>query len=113
MRMIDADMIPNYKLDVLAKAGEIEVPCKFRIVHWKDIEAIPTIDPESLPVVQQLLAELEKVKAERDAAVKDIEEAIKLYREDEGWTLLCKFCAVTNSDCSNKCCPKWRGVKED
>lgn len=141
MRIIDADMIPNYKLDGLAKAGEMEVPCKFRIVHWKDIEAMPTIDPESLQVVKQLRAEverlnkgienlsknvenaykqrdelraeLEKVKAERDAAIRDIEEAIKLYREDEGWTLLCKFCAVTNSDCRNECCPKWRGVKED
>lgn len=62
MRLIDADMIPNYKLDVLAKAGEMQVPCKFRIVHWKDIEAMPTIDPESLPVVQQLRAELERLK---------------------------------------------------
>lgn len=57
-------------------------------------------------------AELDRVAAERDAAVKDIEEAIRLYRDDEGWTLLCKFCSVTNSDCSNECHFKWRGVQE-
>lgn len=33
--------------------------------------AAPTIDPESLPIVQQLRAELWKAKAERDAAVKN------------------------------------------
>lgn len=82
MRLIDADMIPNYKLDVLAKAGEMQVPCKFRIVHWKDIEAMPTIDPESLPVVQQLRAELEHEK-------KRTQSAIKCMRS-HGWCAGCK-----------------------
>lgn len=35
------------------------------------IDDQPTIDPETLPIVKKLRAELEKVKAERDAAVKD------------------------------------------
>lgn len=107
MRLIDADMIPNYKLDVLAKAGKMEVPCKFRIVHWKDIEAMPTIDPERLPVVQQLRAELEKVKAERDAAIRDIPK-------------MCKTCRYGNSPCDwcqydpdEELNWEWRGVKED
>lgn len=36
-----------------------------------DILEEPTIDPETLPIVQQLRAELWKTKAERDAAVKN------------------------------------------
>lgn len=32
------------------------------------LDSAPEIDPESLPVVKQLRAELEKVKAERDTA---------------------------------------------
>lgn len=35
-----------------------------------DIQASPEIDPESLPIVKDLKAELEKVKEERDAAIK-------------------------------------------
>lgn len=35
----------------------------------------PTIDPETIPIVRQLRAELARVKAERDAAV-DVDKAI-------------------------------------
>lgn len=35
------------------------------------IEVCPTINPETLPIVQQLRAELARVTAERDAAVKN------------------------------------------
>jgi len=38
-------------------------------------EASPTIDPETLPIVRQLREELAKVTAERDAAVKDADDA--------------------------------------
>lgn len=37
-----------------------------------DISVLPEIPVESLPVVQQLRAELEKVKAERDAAIQEL-----------------------------------------
>lgn len=37
-----------------------------------DISTLPEIDPETLPIVQQLRAELERVTAERDAAVSDL-----------------------------------------
>lgn len=37
----------------------------------------PTIDPETLPVVQDLRKQLEQVTAERDAAVKELEEVTK------------------------------------
>ena len=36
------------------------------------IEVCPTIDPETLPIVQRLKAELAEVKAERDALLKEL-----------------------------------------
>ena len=44
-----------------------------QVLH--DIQASPTIDPESLPIVRQLREELARVTAERDAAVKDADDA--------------------------------------
>lgn len=90
MRLIDADMIPNYKLDVLLEAGEMKVPRKFRIAHWKDIEEVPMVDPESLPIVKQLRAELEKVKAERDAAIRNVEWLVT------GEIKACDYCKKNN-----------------
>lgn len=40
----------------------------------KCISDSPTIDPETMPIVQELRAELERVKAERDAAIKELDE---------------------------------------
>ena len=54
--------------------------------------------------------ELEKVKAERDAAVSDL-ETIMAYKSDT-----CQFCK--NGQCyvrggTKSCLPKWRGQKEE
>lgn len=73
---------------------------------------MPTIDPESLPVVQQLRAELEKVKAERDAAVKDLKECAIEIEAD------CMYCSheingTLCRNCMNGSNWEWRGVKED
>lgn len=57
------------------KLADHERKCRDAIFEL--LSALHTIDPESLPVVRQLRAELEKVKAERDAAVKDIEAIMK------------------------------------
>lgn len=40
-----------------------------QILH--DINAMPTIDPETLPIVQELRVELERVTAERDESRRD------------------------------------------
>ena len=73
------------------------------------IHSAKTIDPESLPIVQQLRAELAQMKAERDAAVKDLLRAAKgcdicvlcvhccedgkpKYRSDEPYMAFCKEC---------------------
>lgn len=43
-------------------------------VHVADIDQIKRIDPETLPAVQELRAKLERVTAERDAAIKELDE---------------------------------------
>lgn len=39
----------------------------------------PTIDPKSLPIVQELRMELESVKAERDAVINELKRMVKEY----------------------------------
>ena len=41
-----------------------------QVLH--DIQASPTIDPETLPIVRQLRAELARMTAERDAALREL-----------------------------------------
>lgn len=58
----------------------------------------------------KVLAELERVTAERDAAVSDL-ETIMAYNSDT-----CQFCK--NGQCyvrggTKSCLPKWRGQKEE
>lgn len=70
----------------------------------------PTIDPETLPIVQQLRKELAKVTAERDAAVSDLED-IMAYNSDT-----CQLCE--NNRCyvrggTKPCFPKWRGPQKE
>lgn len=75
----------------------------------KAATALSTLQAENA----KLLAELEKVKAERDAAVSDL-ETIMAY--GGGNLDTCQFCK--NSQCyarggTNLCLPEWRGQKED
>lgn len=49
MRLIDADMLPNYWIMGALRCGKMEKnPAEMRIVFWDDIKSMPTIDPESL-----------------------------------------------------------------
>ena len=68
--------------------------------------ALSTLQAEN----EKLRAELEQVKAERDAAVSDL-ETIMAYNSDT-----CQFCK--NGQCyvrggTKSCLPKWRGQKEE
>ena len=46
MELIDRNAMPNYWLMGIATVGEKEWnPAEMRIVLWKDIEAMPVIDP--------------------------------------------------------------------
>ena len=79
------------------------------------IKDSPTIDPETLPIVQELRKELERVTREREAAISDLYAARS-----------CKTCALLFTDdclleecfdpCSAVLCKnapyKWRGIQE-
>lgn len=72
----------------------------------------PTIDPETLPIVQKLRAGLEKANKERDAAVNDLRDcAVEDYAE-------CMYCSHENKgtfclNCTNGSNWEWRGVKDE
>ena len=58
---------------------------------------------------EKLRAELEQVKAERDAAVKDLNEFLAM---DELCPIQCEWCKWKDTFCDGKT-PEWRGIKED
>lgn len=73
------------------------------------IESAPTIDPETLPIVQDLREQLDKVTAERDAAIEDLKLIFNAGCN-------CRICANTDY-CIDKAfiigkCSKflWRGI---
>ena len=65
MRLIDADTLKGdmSKLPIMSNWGEAFMPTL--------IDEQPTIDPETLPIVRELRAELERVTKERDEARRD------------------------------------------
>lgn len=82
------------------------------VMAVEDISYLPEIDPETLPIVQELRKELERVTKERDAAVSEIESIIAygLHLPNS-----CPFCK--NEQCKMRggtepCIPKWRGIQE-
>lgn len=44
VRLIDANVLPNYKCQVTATIGDRKGPAEMRFVFWQDIEKAPTID---------------------------------------------------------------------
>lgn len=77
--------------------------------------AAPTIDPETLPIVQELRAELERVIVERDAAVNRLHgycSECKNYTEYHGQGLCATCChehflAALHTENDNW---EWKGV---
>lgn len=79
----------------------------------------PTIDPESLPIVQELREQLARVTAERDAAITDMEAL--MWFSGEGCRI-CSHCIEVHKtpyvrlDCNLRpkkdCTPEWRGIQE-
>ena len=110
MRLIDADALLDKQECLFMKRHIL-----FHGVTAYTIESAPTIDPETLPIVQELREQLARVTAEGDAAVKDL-YAVKA----------CKTCALQFSDdclleeCFEPCGAtlsentpyKWRGIQE-
>ena len=97
MRIIDADMVesgfaelcqsPYFKNDVNAKHGAETL---MDLCVRSDSHNPNTIDPETLPIVQELRKELKKVTVERDAAIADLE------------MLKCSISCESNQSYSNK-----------
>lgn len=91
-----------------------------------DIDEMPTIDPETLPIVKELRAEVKRLNKgieslsknveiaykQRDAAVNDLREcAIEDYAE-------CIYCSRRDKDtlcqnCTNGSNWEWHGVQEE
>ena len=109
MRLGDLDALLD-KQESLYMKGHV----LFHGVTAYAIENAPTIDPESLPIVQQLRAELERVKAERDAVVRDMHQNAKcficMHLPDDGNMAHCKHYAACGLTYIHW---KWRGEKEN
>lgn len=118
-RLIDANNVeigfaelcqsPYFKSDVNAKHGAETL---MDLCIRSDSHKPNTIDPETLPIVQELRKELELVTRERDEAVSEIESIIAygLHLPNT-----CPFCK--NEQCKMRggtepCIPKWRGIQE-
>lgn len=67
--------------------------------------ALSTLQAEN----EKLRAELERVKRERDAAVKDLNEFLSM---DELCPIQCEWCKWNGTYCDGKT-PEWREIKED
>lgn len=122
VRLIDANKIKPVHIEYCGK-----------VVDWSSIEYAHTIDPETLPIVQQLrqelkneIAEIEicgetierldkqlkKITAERDAAVSDLRvRAIESYDE-------CMYCLYRTAksfcwNCNDGSNWTWRGPQKE
>ena len=59
--------------------------------------------------IETLRADLARVTAERDGAVKDLNEFLSM---DELCPIQCEWCKWKDTFCDGKT-PEWRGIKED
>ena len=67
--------------------------------------ALSTLQAEN----EKLRGELDQVKRERDAAMKDLNEFLSM---DELCPIQCEWCKWNGTYCDGKT-PEWRGIKED
>lgn len=140
MRMIDGEELYNIEklldTDIIQNSKEAAYLMS-QVLH--DIEAMPTIDPETLSIVQELREQLAKVTAERDAlksnppveiesdafeiatrlarvtverdaAIDEIPKVCYYCKKRKGW----KICKDFNgNECEGSCTKwEWRGLQE-
>ena len=110
MRLIDSnDAVCSYVETWTCNSSDYGTQ---KVMAVDDISTLPEIDPETLPIVQELRAELEKAKKERDAAVNDLRGcAVEDYAE-------CMYCSHRNKgtfccNCMNGSNWEWRGLKDE
>ena len=109
-RLIDANKL-NKKKKYQFETRGLPFPKSDWFIRVDDLLSAPTIDPENLPLVLQLREELEKVTAERNAAVKELENYMvqDVIRGNEP----CGMCANARETPCECCNPKWRGPQKD
>lgn len=64
---------------------------------------------QAADALEELQAELEQAKAERDAAIKDLNEFLSM---DELCPIQCEWCKWNGTYCDGKT-PEWRGVQNE
>lgn len=64
---------------------------------------------EAALAIETLRADLARVTAERDGAIKDLNEFLSM---DELCPIQCEWCKWDGTYCDGKT-PEWRGIKED
>lgn len=84
-------------------------------IHVSDIDRIRRIDPETLPIVQELKKQLEQVTKERDAAIKYLHgncACCKNYtsNHNEGSCQNCKYEYYIYPDIHEHDNWEWKGV---
>lgn len=125
MRLIDANKVeigfdelcqsPYFKNDVNAKHGAETL---MDLCVRSDSHKPNTIDPETLPIVQELRKELERVTAERDAAISDLYYVCACETCELQYTDKCPLkkgmvpCSHIASALINNTPYKWRGIQE-
>lgn len=89
--------------------------CKERCRYFRGgnmNKCIPDMGKDVASALESMQEELDRVKAERDAAVEDLECLMKAT-----WYCSCQFCDPCNRSCAVKskkdrvCRPKWRGLE--
>ena len=90
----------NESLRVLSELGNMRAK-DYRVMRDRAVKA----EAEN----EKLREELEQVKRERDAAVKDLNEFLSL---DELCPIQCKWCKSENTNCDGKI-PEWRGPQKE
>lgn len=106
MRLIDADALLDKQECLFMKRHIL-----FHGVTAYTIESAPTINPETLPIVQELRKELERVTAERDELIRDMKifgsgcYSCKHFDRSNGKCRAEEPCGVNNNW-------EWRGIQE-
>lgn len=114
MRLIDADELRGIEslLDTdIIQASKEASWLMSQVLH--DIDAMPTIDPETLPIVRQLREELALITQQRDI-YKSVFERITAHGDcnDCEDAKGCRFAPRIGEDTRYNC-PLWRGPKKD
>lgn len=78
VRLIDANELKKKSVPHVRGEHGYSAKAENWAVLVKDVNNAPTIDPETLPIVQELRAEIERIKKERDKAIEDLNSWFEL-----------------------------------